>query len=238
MRFGLNDLIQIIQGRGPTTQELLIKQMPTREVDLPKVLQSVVRFAETKQILDQVLQAQRDKKIRSIAILSELPREGRSLFTAMLAMSFGQLVRQKVLVVDCHTLRGPYSLSLERLLESDELSEEARQGEVRKTLSMNVSVVRLRDWAEERDTIAEYEVKNLMDGPGRDFDLAIFDTCAMAAKNRNNLDPIAIARRCDASILLVSRRTASRSMLHEIRERMKKEKLDLLGIAHNEGILA
>lgn len=237
MRFGFRELAQLFQGRGPTEQELLIKQMPTRDVDLPKVLQSVVRFAETKQILDQVLQAQRDKKIRSIAILSELPREGRSLFSAMLAMSFGQLVRQKVLVVDCHTLRGPYSLSLERLLESDELGEEGRVEQVRKTLSVNVSLVRLRDWAEQMETMAEYEVKSLMDGPGKNFDLAIFDTCAMAAKNRNNLDPIAIARRCDASILLVSRRTASRSMLHEIRERMRKEKLELLGIAHNEGIL-
>ncbi|MGZ3685894.1 MAG: hypothetical protein ACXVCI_18685, partial [Bdellovibrionota bacterium] len=74
--------------------------------------------------------------------------------------------------------------------------------------------------------------------PGRDFDLVIFDTCAMAAKNRNNLDPIAIARRCDAAVLLVSKRSATRTLLHEIRERLKKEKLELLGIAVNDGVMA
>ena len=238
MSFFLNRLSQNLFRRRPSTEELLRQQLPGPEVDLPRTLQSVVRFAETKQILDQLLQAQRERKMRSLAVLSELPREGRSLFTATLATSFGQLVKQKVLVVDGSTQRGSYSLSLERLLESDELSEDTHVKQVRRTLSVNVSLVRLRDWAEGMDTIAEYEVKSLMDGPGKNFDLAIFDTCAMAAKNRNNLDPIAIARRCDAAVLLVSRRSATRAMLGEIRERLKKEKLELLGIVLNEGVLA
>ncbi|HEY8280654.1 MAG TPA: hypothetical protein VIH99_13580, partial [Bdellovibrionota bacterium] len=105
MPFGLDKLIQILHSRRPTPEEMLAKQMPGPEVDLPRTLQSVMRFAETKQIVDQILHAKRDRKIRSLAILSELPREGRTLFSATLAMSFGQLVRQKVLVVDCNTLR-------------------------------------------------------------------------------------------------------------------------------------
>jgi Mrp family chromosome partitioning ATPase len=210
--------------------------MPGPDADLPRTLQNIVRFAETKQILDQILHAQRERKFRSLAILSELPREGRSIFTAVLATGFGQLVRQKVLAVDCNTARSPHSLTLERLLESDELAGE-KADQVRKTLSVNVSLVQLKDWAEGMDAIAEYEVKNLMDGPGRSFDLALFDTCALAAKNRNNLDPIAIARRCDASILLVSRRSETRSMHSQLRERLRKEKLEVLGIVHNEGIL-
>jgi len=227
----------IFGARRPSEKELLEQQMPSREVDLPRALQSVVRFAETKQILDHLLSAQRERKLRSLAILSEMPREGRSLFSATIATSFGQLVRQKVLVVDCSTHRSPHSLTLERLLESDDLGEEEKMDRVRKTLSVNVSIVRLRDWAEGMETMPEYEVKGLMEGPGKNFDLAIFDTCAMAAKNRNNLDPIAIARRCDAALLLVSRRSATRTLMHEIRERLKKEKLELLGIAVNEGIL-
>ncbi len=238
MPIGLKKLTRFFQSRRPSNAELLNQQMPAREVDLPKALLSVARFAETKQILDQVLHAQRDQKIRSIAILSELPREGRSLFAATLATSFGHLVRQKVLVVDCNTRGGPHSLTLERLLESDEVSEEARRKMVRETLSVNVSLMGLRDWAEKKETIAEYEVESLMNGPGKDFDLAIFDTCAMVSKNRNNLDPIAIARRCDAAILLVSRRSGTRGLLQELRERLKKENLDLLGIVFNEGISA
>jgi Mrp family chromosome partitioning ATPase len=234
MPFGLG---KIFGARRPSEKELLDLQMPAREVDLPRALQSVVRFAETKQILDHLLSAQRERKVRSLAILSEMPREGRSLFTATLATSFGQLVRQKVLVVDCNTHRSPHSLTLERLLESDELAAQEKLEQVRKTLSVNVSIVRLRDWAEGMETIAEYEVKSLMDGPGKNFDLAIFDTCAMAAKNRNNLDPIAIARRCDAAVLLVSKRSATRALMADIRERLKKEKLELLGIAVNEGVL-
>ena len=224
-------------ARRPSEKELLELQMPAREVDLPRALQSLVRFAETKQILDHLLSAQRERKVRSLAILSEMPREGRSLFAATLATSFGQLVRQKVLVVDCNTHRSPNSLTLERLLESDELAEQERLEQVRKTLSVNVSIIRLRDWAEGMDTMPEYEVKSLMEGPGKNFDLAIFDTCAMAAKNRNNLDPIAIARRCDAAVLLVSKRSATRALMYDIRERLKKEKLELLGIAVNEGVL-
>lgn len=237
MALGWQSLGKIFGGHRPTEEELIRLQLPGREVDVPRTLQTVVRFAETKQILDQLLQAQRDRKLRSLAILSELPREGRSLFAATIATSFGQLVRQKVLVVDGNTLRGPNSLSLERLLESDELASVERMDQVRKTLSMNVSLIRLRDWAEGMDTIAEYEVKALMDGPGKGFDLVIFDTCAMAAKNRNNLDPIAIARRCDGCVLLVSRKSATRGMMQEIRERMRKEKLELVGIALNDGVL-
>jgi hypothetical protein len=237
MAFGFGKLARLFGPRRPTEEELLLQQMPGRDTDLPRTLQSVVRFAETKQIVDQLLHLQRERRIRSLAVLSELPREGRSLFTATIATSFGQLVRQKVLAVDCNTLRSPHSLTLERLLESDELAAEEKLEQVRKTLSVNVSIVRLRDWADGKDTIAEYEVKSLMDGPGKAFDLVVFDTCAMAAKNRNNIDPIAIARRCDASLLLVSRRTASRGAMHEIKERLKKEKLELLGIAYNEGVI-
>lgn len=238
MAFSFAQIAQLFRSKRVTNEELLVQQMPTADVDLPKALGSVVRFAETKQILDQIVHAQSERKVRSITVLSELPREGRSLFTAALAMSFAQLVRQKVLVVDCHTLRGPYSLSLERLLETDELGEEDRHEKIRNTISPNVSIVRLRDWAEQRDAVPEYEVKSLIDGPGKGFDLIVFDTCAMAAKNRNNLDPVAIARRCDTAVLVVSARSSSRSTMHEIRERIKKEKLDLLGIVRNEGILA
>ncbi|MGZ3685967.1 MAG: hypothetical protein ACXVCI_19080, partial [Bdellovibrionota bacterium] len=159
MAFRLSNLFG---PRRPSEKELLDLQMPSRDIDLPRALQTVVRFAETKQILDQLLQAQRERKIRSLAILSELPREGRSLFTATLATSFGQLVRQKVLVVDCNTLRSPHSLTLERLLESDELAQQEKLEQVRKTLSVNVSFVRLRDWAEGMETMPEYEVKSLM----------------------------------------------------------------------------
>lgn len=235
MRF--SGLLQLFRGQKPSERELLVMQMPSREVDLPKAVQSVVHFAETKQIIDQIYHMQSDRKVKSLAILSEIPREGRSLFSATLALGFGQLVRKKVLVVDCHTVRGPYSLSLERLLEADELADDARDDDVRKTLSANVSLLRLRDWAEQRDAMAEYEVQNLVDGPGKHSDLVIFDTCAMGIKNRNNLDPIAIARRCDAAILVVSKRSGSRGMLYEIRERLRKEKLEVLGVVHNEGIL-
>ena len=110
--------------------------------------------------------------------------------------------------------------------------------EIRKTLTLNVSFLKLKDWAEHFGTIAEYDVKSILDGPGKGFDLVIFDTSPMAAKNRNNIDPIAVARRCDASLLLVSPRTSSRSQLVNLRERIRREKLDLLGLMVNEGVLA
>jgi Mrp family chromosome partitioning ATPase len=234
MGFASGKIKELIWGRNQAPAN--VAQLPGPEVDLPRVLQSVVRFAETKQIIDQVLHAQTERKLRSLAVLSELAQEGRTLFTAVVALGYGQLMRKKVLVVDCSTMRNPDSLTLDRLLDFDDSSEEGKRGEVRRTLSANVSLVRLSEWAEERDAMAEYEVKTLLESVGRSFDLVLFDTCAMGVKNRNNLDPIAIARRCDASMLVVSARTSSRGGLVDIRNRLRKERLELLGLASNDGV--
>src|SRR5262249_32886032 len=82
-------------------------------------LKEVAHYAEVKRIADHLLLLQRQKQFRSLAVLSLFPGEGKTLFTALMAMAYTQANHNRVLALDTTTLHTPRSLRLKQCLDPD-----------------------------------------------------------------------------------------------------------------------
>jgi hypothetical protein len=217
---------------------------PPKNVNVLERIREFSRFTETRQILDRILraQAQAQGQPRAIAILSESAGEGKTLLAAALAVGYSDLGRTRALVIDAATpgLReSESSLRLDRALEADELSGPGSP--IRRTLSVQVDLLSLAEWTENSPGgLPETRVSEIVSSLAPVYGLILFDTTALGSKNRDRLDPLAVARRCDSSIIVISRVILSQSTygdgLHAIQDRLRRERLPLLGVVHNEGI--
>lgn len=229
----IRDLIQQWHQKPPTEQELRA-QLPAPDTNSLAALRDFIQFAEMKQVLDHVLLLRNHRKLSTVAIVSEAPREGKTFFAAALALAWGEMVGKKVLLVDTSTFTGPWSLELLSILECDEAK--ATRGQPVRTLSKNVHVLQLKDWKNDEGAgFAEYQLDRFIQAQKEQFDLVIFDTCALSATNRNNFDPVSISRRCDGALLVISQREARGGGMVTLKDRMDRERLPVLGVVKNSG---
>ena len=199
---------------------------------------------EFKRILDQVVVAQKTGQIRSIAILSELPGEGKTFFASALATGISEMVGSRVLIVDTATSSSKNSL---KLVHSSGVPPSpvppGKPGEADSNSSLNSmpnsssDTFHLHEWTDGKAEGAEYHVSSLIDHFKSVYELILFDTSAMAGTDRGSVDPVVIAHRCQASILITSARSLATAD-NKRRERIQREKLDILGVVFNSGALS
>jgi Mrp family chromosome partitioning ATPase len=147
----------------------------------------------------------------SFTILSEYPGEGRSFFSAVLAAGLANLEsNRRCLLVDASAQFPAQSTLLNRLTE---------------TLD-RVDIVRLRE--------DEGELKAILEGASGQYEHVIVDTCALSRHNRNNLDPVLLARQTTGAILLSSRLSLGGEKSELGRGRLAEAGVKLLGIVYNE----
>jgi Mrp family chromosome partitioning ATPase len=229
----IQKILQAMKLKNTSAQK---KSIPPLGADT-NVLQQVtefVHYAEFKRILDRVVNAHLQDKVKSIAILSELPGEGKTLLTAALAVGLSELLNSKILVIDTQTFAAPNSLTLDRALETDELPSAAKP--TQKTLLVKADLLPMsRQQNKSKDGIVEYKINDLIQEYSSRYDLLLFDTSALSAKNRNNIDPWVIARHVDTNILVVGDETLKKNMSPSFNERRLSDKLKICGLIYNEG---
>jgi Mrp family chromosome partitioning ATPase len=166
---------------------------------------------------------QEDEQFNSVAVLSELNSEGKTLVTASLALAYSDRLKKKVLVIDTASERGATS-ALAELLDKTE----------------TVDVVALRDWsglkkgADGGQDADEYQLKILLTQVASQYGLILVDTCALSRRNRNNLDPAVIGRQCDAAILVSADSGAPDEVSVQNRKRLVASGVNLVGMVHNQ----
>jgi Mrp family chromosome partitioning ATPase len=196
-------------------------------------LKEFVYFSEFKRILDKIVIYRTENKVKSLALLSERPGEGKTFFAAALATGLSELLHIKILVINTQTFVADDALTLDRALETDELSSQ-RGGPILKSLLVNTDILPIESLQSGKG-ITEFRIGDVIKRFSESYDLLVFDTSALSARNRNNIDPWVVARQVDANLLVVGRETLRRQPSSELMERMKGQKLKLAGIVFNEG---
>jgi Mrp family chromosome partitioning ATPase len=235
------------------------KAIPT----LASRLEDVTQYAEVKRLTDTIMALQTQKGFRSLAVLSLFPGEGKTLFTAAMAMSYAATSSSRVLAVDATTAQDPQSLILKQCLGHQFNSihylslEDYRRGignsNGRDSGNGYHSGSNGHDpeWTEapamEADWVGEGTItlvvkkksdqsliQAIADEHAADYGLTLIDTAPLSARNRGNIDPLLVARMADASVVMASPRLLNSPHLHEHMAVLRDPALHVLGLISNE----
>lgn len=188
-----------------------------------------IRFGEFKRLLGQVAETMDRQGHRSLAVLSELPGEGKTFLSAALALGFSTLMGKRVLVLNTTNQPQNKALHLETVFRAKNKSKEGHRG-----------IDMISPYEEEGALPMEstdFALGEYIRGVRTEYDVIISDTCALSVNNKNNIDPIVISRHADASILVTSARSLDRKVAQATRERLAQWNVSLMGVIHNSGVL-
>ena len=81
---------------------------------------------------------------------------------------------------------------------------------------------------------SEYEIDQVTAEYAGQYDLVIFDMPALSARNRRNVDPWIVARRCDANVLVLGRSSLNRGVLRDLQQQLNEREIKLIGVIAND----
>jgi len=192
-----------------------------------------IGHSEIKRLVNQIISAQNELMFKSLAILSEFPGEGKTFFTAALALAYAKYVPGQVLIVN--TI--PQSKGSEGLLRSVlGVHRPMRRGTDNSSCKVDLITAKndMRSrWRESPDFLISAHIAKFSNS----YDIVFVDTCAMSVADVDCVDPIILAQQVDASILLTSQKSLERSAVKSITTRFKRYGIQPLGSVFNSGAL-
>jgi Mrp family chromosome partitioning ATPase len=206
----------------------------TKQPEAKGPLFEFIRYTEFKRLLGQISTTLDRDGLKTVAVLSEMPGEGKTFFVSALALGYSLLLNRKVLVVN--TTNQPQGRELfHRTIFQKESESMARPGEV---VAVSRTIDLLSPFQDEDGAIEEssdFQMGQYIRAVQDSYDLVLFDTCAMSTSGSSNMDPIIIARQVDTSILLFSDRSLNRQALPSIKDKLGQWGVRLLGMIYNAG---
>lgn len=184
--------------------------------------------------MDRILLIQETERFTSLSILSEDDGEGKTFVTAALAVAYATRFQRKVLVIDTSNPVAIDTPSPAKALKKVNLLAELLEP------VNEIDVIPLRDWSGAKKTprgnVDEYQVKALLDQVGTTYALVLVDTSSLGRRNRNNFDPVLIARQTGAAILVTTGGQMDPEISIQNRKRIADAKINLIGAVYNQGI--
>jgi hypothetical protein len=212
-----------------------------------------IRYAEVKHIAYNVIALQEQKMFRSLAVLSFFPGEGKTLFCAAMAMAYVEASNNKAAVIDTTNFQNKKSLSLGDCFEgfSPQLELLSLEGLRRASRSAPLSAEKRA--AGDKMSVIEPDimsapwagppvsvendfslVRRATEDNAKQFRLVLMDTVPLSVRNRGNIDPLLVARTCDASVLIVSRKFLDSGNMNNSLKILEDPSIHLLGMISNE----
>lgn len=210
------------------------------EVQPSKLVSPLLRFTqytEFKRLLDQVASSLAREGQKSVAILSELPQEGKTFFVSALALGYATLLGKTVLIVNT---QGPgvdpwiRNQSDHKALVHGVPTLPKSEGGTSNRLWKPIDIISPH-LDEELSQSSDFQIGQYINAARERYDIILADTCALSSANRNNVDPIVIARHVDTSVLLTSRLSLNRKTITDTQSRLKQWNIKLTGVIHNSG---
>lgn len=98
-----------------------------------------------------------------------------------------------------------------------------------------IDLITTKESAEESQEVIDFHMKSHIESFSDGYDVVLFDTCAMNAADKDNMDPIVIARDTDAVILLTSPRSLDRELMGRLVGDFKRWEIQIIGTVFNPG---
>jgi Mrp family chromosome partitioning ATPase len=214
-----------------------------------------VQYSELKQLAFNLTMLQRQKLFHSVAVLSFFPGEGRTLFCATAALAYAEASRSRVLIIDTTTLQNRGSLNLRDCFsppspsvdvqkmtdirgnpDDGPGSEHGRHNGAHANVHESEVVSNTRFKTVSGEEADQNLLRSVTQKESASHGLVLFDTAPINSRNKNNLDPLVVARQSDASILIVSRKLLNAVDLNACLKIARDPTLRLVGVVANEDV--
>jgi len=199
---------------------------------LLQLLELYIDDTDFKRLINQIAVLQARSNFKSLAILSELPGEGKSFFTAALALAYARHLPSRVLIVDTtSSSRKPscffqpiLGMHIPRCLRSRGLVE---PGVIDLISSFQAS--------EDAGPHSDLQFGEYISSFSHRYDLILVDTAALSAPSHAEIDPVIVAQHTDSSILLTSHHSLERETLMRLKHKLQRYGIEPLGTVFNVG---
>lgn len=218
------------------------------ESEIRNPLFEYVRYTEFKRLLGQITLIMDGEGFNSITVVSELPEEGRTFFVSAVALGYSLLLDRRVLVVNTASQSQYRSLMHERIFQFGKVGQgfsgppsPPDAGSVGSLLRPRPGIELISPFAGGENQVpvsSDFQLGRYIESLKESYDLVLFDTCALNANNKNNMDPVVIARQSDTAILLTSWKSMDRALLSRTQERLRHWNIRLMGTIFNTGVRA
>lgn len=202
-----------------------------------------IRYSEFKRLLGQINSTADRAGMKTFAVISELPGEGKTFFVSALALGWASLMNKRVLIVNTIDQTADQGLVFEALYRGKVGGPHpGRANQGYSNPPAVPSPYRAIDLISTRPQgggisheSTDFQIGEYINSIRNDYDIILFDTCAMSRTNRNNIDPVVIACSADSAILLNSPASLQKGVLATTQERLKHWGVNLLGNVFNQG---
>lgn len=200
-------------------------------------LERYIRTSQFKRLLNQVATAQAATGISTIAILSYLPGEGKSFLAAALALGYAKFLDSQVLILDANSSIGSSSPLLQLVAgEYGAFGNQEQNVAPDNALQRQpafIDVVTEAQLVSHGHSDNDFYVGPYLRSLKSKYDLILVDTVAIAADDRDSIDPLIVAHQVDSSILVSSPASTHKGAVSALSAEIKRSNPRLMGTVFN-----
>jgi Mrp family chromosome partitioning ATPase len=194
---------------------------------------SYIRSSDFKRLLSQTSSLVDANQVKTLAILSSYPQEGRTFFVSALALGYAVLLKKRVLIVNTALRVRKDSLNIEKIyFEELQHAPSVRDGQYIRAIDLMSPKMSTND-VSQADTV-DFQIGRYISVYKQNYDLILIDNCAITVHDEKTIDPIVIAGQADASLLVTSDKSLQRGPLVEMKDLLTKWRVRVIGAIHNE----
>ncbi|MFA5976384.1 MAG: hypothetical protein WC859_09525 [Elusimicrobiota bacterium] len=216
-------------------------------------MKEFARYTELKHLAYNLAALQQQTMFRSLAVLSFFSGEGKTLFCATAARAYAEACGTRVLAVDTTTAQNSGSLLLRECFDASDSAVDVTSLEEFRKSSNELPSSAAKKLTTEESLVHEPEIvagiristkfkrgpdhsliQKLTEDTAKAYGLVLLDTAALNTRNKNNIDPLTVARQADASILIVSRKLLNAADLNACLKIAQDPAIRLVGLISNE----
>lgn len=226
---------------------------------IPSILRGYIQRPECKRLVRELVTQQEESGARTLALVSQLPGEGRSFMTAAIALSYSQFLLKRVLVIDTVQAALRTSSVLKNFL-ADDCCEGPRPTPPKRGVGAIEMVApdvlndlvggRMRAGSVEpyllgttvpfeRDTVQhqgiDFHLGAYLDNVENRYDLILIDTCAFSEAAHNQVDPALAAAVSHMVVLVTSARSVNQETIAAVQKTLSQNRISLFGTLYNSG---
>lgn len=203
---------------------LLASKEAAAPADNSVPLEEYIRGSRFKRLLNQVVALQAEQNLKSIAVLSAGPGQGKTFLAAALALGHARFLSSRVLLVDTVHQPRNRSLRLERLI--------SRNGSNGAEGSVDLLTTRSLEGGEQESN--DFRLSNELRAWSEEYDVVLVDTCAIDSADENKIDPVIVGSQVDGAFLVTTKAVEDRVVMRQIAAMLKRSRVRLKGVIYNE----
>lgn len=212
--------------------------------DYHKHINDYLGLPDCRHIVHYIRMAQNERGVKSVLLLSQFQKEGKTFFAAMLAAAASRLLHQRVLVVDA-VFACPQESTLYNLLHlhSDNLIDKQNKsaGLIDIVLAKQILFDRASGGytystnTQGSHSASDFEIGEYLVSARNNYDLILIDGCALNTLQKDSLHPSILAFYSDATIVVASSRGLARSSLESLKRILSHQQICPFGLVFNRG---